>query len=115
MNLSPWMFLIFVNIFLLLFGIFIEPLHGVMVLAPVAVKLGIDPVHFALIVIYNLMRGMMTASLGRTAFRYLKRVASAHGPAGTRACSFLWAHGAVLVLLTFLPVLGTWLPRALGF
>jgi C4-dicarboxylate transporter, DctM subunit len=43
-NLSLWMFLIFVNIFLLLFGIFIEPLPGVMVLAPilapVAVKLG---------------------------------------------------------------------------
>ena len=51
MNLSPWMFLIIVNVFLLLFGIFIEPLPGVMVLAPilapVALKLGVDPVHFA--------------------------------------------------------------------
>jgi len=28
---------------------------------------------------------------------------------------FLWAHGAVLVLLTFMPALSTWLPRALGF
>ena len=55
MHLSPWMFLIFVNIFLLLFGIFIEPLPGVMVLAPilapVAVKLGIDPINIAMVAI----------------------------------------------------------------
>jgi len=93
MNLSPWMFLIFVNIFLLLFDIFIELLPGVMelarILAPVAVKLGIDPVHFAMIVIYNLTLGMITPPRGRTAFRYLKGVARAHGPAGTRACSLL--------------------------
>ena len=57
-------FLIAVNIFLLIFGIFIEPLPGVMILvpilAPVAAKLGVDPIQFAMIVIYNLTLGMIT-------------------------------------------------------
>ena len=48
----------------MIFGIFIEPLPGVMVLvpilAPVAAKLGIDPIHFAMVVIYNLTLGMIT-------------------------------------------------------
>ena len=68
MNLSVWGFLIVINIFLLIFGIFIEPLPGVMVLvpilAPVAAKLGEDPIHFAMIVIYNLTLGMITPPVG---------------------------------------------------
>ena len=58
--------------FLLLFGIFIEPLPGVMVLvpilAPVAATLGIDPIHFAMIVIFNLTLGMITPPVGGLLF-----------------------------------------------
>jgi len=72
MNLTPWMFLIAVNVFLLLFGIFIEPLPGVMVLAPilapVALKLGVDPTHFSMIVIFNLTLGMITPPVGGLLF-----------------------------------------------
>ena len=118
-NLSPWMFLIFVNIFLLLFGIFIEPLPGVMVLAPilapVAVKLGIDPIHFAMIVIYNLTLGMITPPVGGLLFVTSNVSRVPMGPLVRELKPFLWAHGIVLVLLTFLPVLSTFLPRALGF
>ena len=119
MNLSPWTFLALVNVFLLLFGIFIEPLPGVMVLAPilapVAVKLGIDPIHFAMIVIYNLTLGMITPPVGGLLFvtSNVSRVPLA--PLVRELVPFLWAHGAVLVLLTFVPALSTWLPHALGF
>ena len=65
-------FLILVNLFLLAFGIFIEPPPGVMVLAPflapVAVKLGVDPTHLAMIVIVNLTLGMITPPVGRLLF-----------------------------------------------
>jgi C4-dicarboxylate transporter, DctM subunit len=119
MNLSPWMFLIFVNIFLLLFGIFIEPLPGVMVLAPilgpVAMKLGIDPVHFAMIVIYNLTLGMITPPVGGLLFVTSNVSRVPMGPLVRELMPFLWAHGVVLVLLTFVPALSTWAPRALGF
>ncbi|RZL97523.1 MAG: TRAP transporter large permease, partial [Variovorax sp.] len=119
MKLSPWMFLIIVNVFLLLFGIFIEPLPGVMVLAPilapVAIKLGVDPVHFAMIVIYNLTLGMITPPVGGLLFVTCNVSKVPMSQLVRELVPFLWAHGAVLVLLTFVPMLSTWLPRALGF
>jgi tripartite ATP-independent transporter DctM subunit len=119
MNLSPWMFLIMVNIFLLLFGIFIEPLPGVMVLAPilapVAVKLGVDPVHFAMIVIFNLTLGMITPPVGGLLFVTCNVSKVPMSQLVRELAPFLWAHGAVLVLLTFVPALSTWLPHLWGF
>ncbi|CAN7378505.1 C4-dicarboxylate ABC transporter [Acidovorax sp. Leaf76] len=119
MNLSPWMFLIIVNIFLLLFGIFIEPLPGVMVLAPilapVAVKLGVDPVHFAMIVIYNLTLGMITPPVGGLLFVTCNVSRVPMSQLVRELVPFLWAHGVVLVMLTFIPQLSTWLPKVWGF
>jgi len=119
MNLSPWMFLIIVNIFLLLFGIFIEPLPGVMVLAPilapVAMKLGVDPVHFAMIVIFNLTLGMITPPVGGLLFVTCNVSKVPMSALVKELVPFLWAHGAVLVILTFVPALSTWLPHVLGF
>jgi len=119
MNLSPWMFLIIVNVFLLLFGIFIEPLPGVMVLAPilapVAVKLGIDPIHFAMIVIYNLTLGMITPPVGGLLFVTCNVSRVPMSQLVRELVPFLWAHGAVLLVLTFMPALSTWLPHLWGF
>ncbi|WP_332750893.1 TRAP transporter large permease [Hydrogenophaga sp.] len=119
MQLSPWMFLLVVNVFLLVFGIFIEPLPGVMVLvpilAPVAAKVGIDPIHFAMIVIYNLTLGMITPPVGGLLF-VTSNVSRVPLSALTRELKpFLWAHGVVLLLLTFVPALSNWLPHAMGF
>ena len=70
LDVGPLALLLLINVFLLIFGIFIEPLPGVMVLvpilAPVADAAGIDPVHFAMIVIYNLTLGIDHAA-GRRA------------------------------------------------
>ncbi len=119
MQLSPWTFLIVINIFLLLFGIFIEPLPGVMVLvpilAPVAAKVGIDPIHFAMIVIYNLTLGMITPPVGGLLF-VTSNVSRVPLSDLTRELKpFLWAHGFVLVVLTFIPALSNWLPHVMGF
>ncbi len=119
MDLNAWTFLIIINIFLLIFGIFIEPLPGVMVLvpilAPVAAKLGIDPIHFAMVVIYNLTLGMITPPVGGLLF-VTSNVSKVPLSELTRELTpFLWAHGAVLVLLTFVPALSNWLPHAMGF
>ncbi len=119
MQLSPWTFLIVINIFLLLFGIFIEPLPGVMVLvpilAPVAAKVGIDPIHFAMIVIYNLTLGMITPPVGGLLF-VTSNVSRVPLSDLTRELKpFLWAHGFVLVVLTFVPALSNWLPHVMGF
>ncbi|MDP2018084.1 TRAP transporter large permease [Hydrogenophaga sp.] len=116
---SPWTFLIVVNVFLLLFGIFIEPLPGVMVLvpilAPVAAKLGIDPVHFAMVVIYNLTLGMITPPVGGLLFVTSNVSRVPLGALVKELKPFLLAHAVILMLLTFVPAISTWLPRALGF
>jgi len=119
LDLSVWGFLIVLNVFLLLFGIFIEPLPGVMVLvpilAPVAAKLGIDPIHFAMIVIYNLTLGMITPPVGGLLF-VTSNVSRVPMSDLTRELKpFLWAHAVVLVVLTFVPALSTWAPHAFGF
>ncbi|MFM8865148.1 MAG: TRAP transporter large permease [Limnohabitans sp.] len=119
MNLSVWGFLIAINIFLLIFGIFIEPLPGVMVLvpilAPVAAKLGVDPIHFAMVVIFNLTLGMITPPVGGLLF-VTSNVSKVPLAALTRELRpFLFAHAVVLVLLTFVPALSNWLPHAMGF
>lgn len=118
-NLSPMVFLLAVNILLLVFGIFMEPLPGVTILvpilAPIAVALGIDPIHFAMVVIVNLTLGMITPPVGSLLF--VTSVATKVPlVALTRELPpFLWAHLAVLIALTFVPAISTWLPHALGF
>ena len=119
LNLTPWMFLIIVNVFLLLFGIFIEPLPGVMVLAPilapVAVKLGVDPVHFAMVVIVNLTLGMITPPVGGLLFVTCNVAKVKMSELVRELVPFLYAHGVVLMILTFVPTVSTWLPHVMGF
>ena len=118
-HLNAWTFLIVINVFLLLFGIFIEPLPGVMVLvpilAPVAAKIGVDPIHFAMVVIFNLTLGMITPPVGGLLF-VTSNVSKVPLSELTRELKpFLIAHGVVLMLLTFVPALSNWLPHVMGF
>jgi C4-dicarboxylate transporter DctM subunit len=118
-EMSPWVLLIVINILLLVFGIFIEPLPGVLILvpilAPITAAAGIDPIHFAMIVIYNLTLGMITPPVGGLLF-VTSNVAKIPFPALTRELKpFLVAHGVILLMLTFIPALSTWLPHVWGF
>ncbi|MCI8609941.1 MAG: TRAP transporter large permease [Firmicutes bacterium] len=69
---NKFLFLLFVNVLLLLVGIFMETLSSVMILAPilcpVAVSMGIDPVHFGIIMVVNLAIGLMTPPMAVNLF-----------------------------------------------
>ena len=71
-NLSPLLFLILVNILLLIVGMFMETSSAILILAPVllpvALALGVDPIHFGIIMIMNLELGMMTPPMGLNLF-----------------------------------------------
>ena len=75
---SPWVFLLLVNLLLLFVGCFLEPTAAILiampVLMPVVAQLGIDPVHFGLIVVLNLMIGLLHPPMGMVLF-VLARVA----------------------------------------
>lgn len=64
LGLSPWMFLLLVNIILLLAGNFMEPSAIILILAPIlfpiAIELGIDPIHFGIIMVVNMEIGLIT-------------------------------------------------------
>lgn len=119
LGLSPLMFLLAINVFLLLFGIFIEPLPGVMILvpilAPLAETMGVDGLHFAIVVIVNLTLGMITPPVGGLLF--VTQVVSGQrmGAIVRELWPFLGAQVLVLLLLTFFPGLSLWLPNALGY
>jgi len=118
-QLSPLMFLFAVNALLLAFGIFIEPLPGVVVLvpilAPIAHALGIDDLQFGIIVIVNLTMGMLTPPVGGllavtsvVARVPLARLVGELWP-------FLGAQLVVLALLSLVPALSTLLPALFGY
>ena len=118
-ELSPWTFLIAVNILLLIFGIFMEPLPGIMILvpilAPISAALGIDPIHFAMVVIVNLTLGMITPPVGGLLFVTAVATRVSMVELTKELPPFLIAHLVVLMLLTFVPAISTWLPHVLGF
>jgi C4-dicarboxylate transporter, DctM subunit len=119
MDLSPLAFLFAVNVLLLVFGIFIEPLPGVVVLvpilAPIAHALGINDLHFGIIVIVNLTMGMITPPVGGLLF-VTAVVARVRLPAlVAELWPFLWAQIAVLALLSAVPQASTLVPTLFGY
>ena len=118
-NLSPLAFLLAVNVLLLVFGIFIEPLPGVVVLvpilAPIAHALGINDLQFGLIVIVNLTMGMITPPVGGLLFvtSIVARVPLARMVG--ELWPFLWAQLGVLLLLSLVPGISTLVPGLFGY
>ena len=119
LQLSPLAFLFAVNLLLLAFGIFIEPLPGIVVLvpilAPIAHALGINDLQFGIVVIVNLTMGMITPPVGGLLF-VTAVVARVRLPAMVAELwPFLWAQLAVLALLTVVPQASTLLPSLFGY
>ncbi len=111
-------FLIIVNLLLLVAGNFMEPSSIILILAPilfpVAVALGIDPVHFGIIITVNMEIGMITPPVGLNLF-----VASGITRRGLSEMSvavlpWLYAMLAFLIAITYIPEISLWLPRTLG-
>ena len=75
---SPWVFLLLANLLMLFVGCFLEPTAAITILVPILMpicsKLGIDPVHFGLVMVLNLMIGLLHPPMGMVLF-VLARVA----------------------------------------
>ena len=118
LGLGPISLLLLINVFLLIFGIFIEPLPGVMllvpILAPAAQAVGVDPIHFAMIVIYNLTLGMITPPVGGVLFVVSAVTNVSLADLSRELKPFMIAHGLMLLAITLIPALSTWLPSLSG-
>jgi len=118
-DLSPLAFLILVNVLLLVLGCLLEGttilLIIVPVLIPTAKALGIDMVHFGVVVVINIMLGLITPPYGLLLF-IMKQIAEVPLRELVReTMPFLWAMVAALALITYFPSLVLWLPRLLGY
>ena len=118
MGLGPIAFLLVVNVLLLLAGNVMEPSSVVLILAPilfpVAMALGIDPVHFGILIVVNMEVGMCHPPVGLNLY-----VASGITKMGiTELTIAVWpwllTMLAFLLLVTYVPAISLWLPRTLG-
>ncbi len=115
MDVSPWAFLLLVNVILLIAGSLMDPTSVVLILAPIifplAIRLGIDPVHLGVIMVVNMEIGMVTPPIGLNLF-VASGVAGLPLTAVIRA-SLPWLALllAFLVLITYVPVISLFLPN----
>lgn len=112
---TPWVFLLLVNVLMLLVGCFLEPTAAILILVPVLMpvvqQLGIDPVHFGLVMVLNLMIGLLHPPMGMVLF-VLARVANLSIEKTTMAIiPWLVPLLLSLLLITYVPSISLWLPR----
>ena len=115
---EPWVFLLLANALMLFVGCFLEPTAAITILVPILLpivrQLGIDPVHFGLVMVLNLMIGLLHPPMGMVLF-VLARVAKL-SVERTTAAILPWLVPLLisLVILTYIPAISLWLPRYMG-
>jgi tripartite ATP-independent transporter DctM subunit len=114
---EAWVFLLMANLLLLFVGCFLEPTAAITIfvpiLLPICLQLGIDPVHFGLVMVLNLMIGLLHPPMGMVLF-VLARIAKLSVERTTVAI-LPWLIPLVgsLLVLTYVPQIALWLPRLL--
>ena len=115
---QPWLFLLMANLLMLFVGCFLEPTAAITILVPIllpiARQLGVDPVHFGLVMVLNLMIGLLHPPMGMVLF-VLARVAKLSVERTTVAIlPWLAPLLLALIVLTYIPSISLWLPRTMG-
>ncbi len=118
LQLPPWLVLLAINVFLLIVGCFIDTASSILVLTPlllpIAQSIGVDPIHFGIIVVTNLSIGTFTPPFGINIF-----VAQSIFDVPLRSiylgvAPFIGVAIVGLMIVTYVPALSLWLVRFLG-
>ena len=111
---EPWLFLLLANALMLFIGLFLEPVAAITILVPillpVVTQLGIDPIHFGLVMVLNLMIGLITPPVGLVLF-IMARIAQI-SIERTMVALLPWFIPLLgsLVVITYVPQVVLWLP-----
>ena len=114
-NLEAWHFLLIINVILLMMGMFLEVFSVLLIAMPVIVPLlkplGIDPVHFGIVVTINMELALLTPPVGMNLFvlSTITRAPLAEVIRGTTPFVILMLF--LLILITYVPAISLWLPR----
>lgn len=116
---AKWMFLVSSMVLFLFVGLFLEGIAAMLVLVPIlhpiAVSMGVDPTHFGILVVFNLMIGLITPPMGLCLFVADSVSNVGMGPLIRQIVPLFFVELIVLIILSFFPVTVTGLPRLLGF
>jgi len=117
-GLTPIGFLMMVNVVLLVAGSFMEPSAIVLILAPIffpiAVKLGIDPIHLGIVMVVNMEIGLVHPPVGLNLFVTSAVTGLSLGQTIRAALPWLMILLAFLILVTYVPMISLTLPHWLG-
>jgi len=117
MGVSAWMFLVVVNILLLIAGNFMEPSAILLIMAPIlfpiAVQLGIDPIHLGIIMVVNMEIGMLTPPVGLNLFVISGVTGHTMGWAIKACLPWLMVLLVFLIIITYIPQISLFLPELL--
>jgi C4-dicarboxylate transporter DctM subunit len=115
---EPWAVLLILNIALLLAGMVMETLAIMIILVPILIplltSLGIDLVHFGIILLINLVLGQITPPVGVLLFVSMTIAKVSMGAILKEIWPFLIALLVALAIITYIPALSLWLPKVLG-
>lgn len=116
---NPYLILMIINVFLLFIGMFLEGGAAIIILAPtllsVTSALGIDPLHFGLVMVLNIAVGLLTPPLGVCLFVVCGVTGISLGRIIRSVLPFLALELAVLLLVTYVPSVILWIPGLLGY
>ena len=114
---NKWVMLVIINVFLLILGMFMESTAIIImvtpILMPIVYALGLDPIHFGLVMMVNVMIGCVTVPVGVLMYVTNDIAGIGMGEYFKHVKPFYLALGVVLLLLTFIPELSTALPALL--
>jgi C4-dicarboxylate transporter DctM subunit len=118
LKLEPWMVLLVINVFLLMIGCFIDTASAILVLTPlllpIAMAMGVDPIHFGIIMVVNLSIGTFTPPFGVNIFvaQSIFNVPLRSIYAGLMP--FIAVAIVGLMIVTYVPILSLWLVQVSG-
>ena len=116
---EPVVFLLLTNIILLIIGTFMDNIPAIIIfaptLAPIAVKMGIDPLHFGMIVCMNTTIGLITPPLGQVLFIASPIAGIRLEDLSREILGLFLVQVVVLFAVTYIPLTTLWIPRMFGF
>ena len=115
---SPVLFLIVMNVFLFMVGMFLDAGPAILILGPVLgptlIRMGINPTHFAVVMCVNLTVGLATPPFGLVLFAASAVSGLPVGRIVREMVPYWVVHAGVILVITFIPGLSLFLPRLLG-
>jgi len=115
---KPWVVLLIMNLIMLVMGTFLDITPAILIFTPIflpiATKLGVHPIHFGIIMVFNNCIGILTPPVGSSLFVGCTLAGVSLEKVMPRIMPMFYSECLVLALVTFVPEISLWLPRYLG-